>query len=1331
MGKRSLRVLSALAVVVAMSITGVGPGAAHAPAPPGNGDTPTLAPGTTIPDQNDDLEARLLELDQQFISTRTAGDVPLTVDQAVALRKAAADQAKLLKNPPPPGPTTFGGAWSALGPNPIVQVQRSDNAFAAVSGRIGALAILPNGRFILGAAQGGIWTSDNHGSTWTSRTSTLASTAIGALAVAPNGTTIYAGTGEGALSGDSYFGNGILRSDDGGTSWAHVSNDFFFGVSTARLAVDLRDGTHLYAAILRGRGGDHRVSPPIHSTFGIWESHDSGANWTLLKPAPAGSLGATDVRLDPQNPTTLYSSFWGDAIYKSTDGGATWNPIMNGLPAGNFAAIPTRFSLGISHPASDANATLYTGFDWVDPSTGKRQGARVFKSTDNGASWSMLPTGTAPLDTIADYCNGQCFYDNVIEPDPTNANIVLVAGSFGYSMPIPSGGVFRSDDGGQTWRNLGYDMHPDFHALAFDPNNAANVLIGNDGGVWYSTSRGGRTAAETGTCTTLSCLKNATWQDLNGTVNPATAGVLHRTGLHISQFTSIATVPAMTVSPGLQTQRFWGGTQDNGTLRKSVNSQSWFDMSSGDGGQVIVDQTDQNACGFGACYVYGTYFGVSLYRFQDGGASFFSNAPLTNGIDTKDRSEFYIPVALNQQNTNQLFTATFRLYRTDNAKADDPGDVHFNTISPDLTSGCTGAAPNGARACVISAIGIGGGTGVYVGTDDGRLWFSPDAMTSLAPTWIRLDNHSNGGGDKHNLPNRPVAWVAVDQSNDRIAYAAYNGYNAATPHQPGHVFKTTDAGQTWTDISGNLPDNPVNSLTLDPSFPNTLYAATDVGPFVTYDGGANWGPLGTGFPSVAIDQIDLDTYDRLIGAGTHGLGAFQIQDTTAAPALVLSKVDSGVPVGPGSTIHYTVTLRNIGNKDATGVTITDPIPANTSFVSADSGGTNAGGTTKWTGLTVPAAGQVSLHLDVKIDPALKSGVTSIVDDGMTATSAEGPSTTGSQTVTPIAPPFAVKISPAAQTDGARVGQKVSDLITLTHLGFKTDSYTVASSGGTFPVAILDSTCTNPLTTTPTVAAGGTTTVCVQTSVPSSAADSATSTVTITATSTGSSTVSASATIKTIAVAVDTLVVDDDAFVPSSSAPVDVNKYYTDALTANGIQFQLWDLGSDKNLPLNYLKSFKNVVWFTGNSYPSPLKNYESELKSYLDAGNNLFVSGQDLLDQSGGTTPFVANYLHVTWDGSETQNDKKTTHVNGITGTITAGVGSVPIDDTVLQNNFMDEITPNGGATPIFTDDASQFDGLSFSGTYKVVFISFPMEEYGTAAQRTDLVHRVFTFFGM
>ena len=677
---------------------------------------------------------------------------------------------------------------------------------------------------------------------------------------------------------------------------------------------------------------------------------------------------------------------------------------------------------------------------------------------------------------------------------------------------------------------------------------------------------------------------------------------------------------------------------------------------------------------------------------------------------------------LNQNNTNQLFVGSYRVYRTNTAQT----TAQWSPISPDLTTGCTGTAPNGARTCAISAIGVGGGTAAYAGTLDGLVWVSPDAQTADTPTWVQVN------AKKNKMPNRPVGAFAVDRSNYRTAYVGYNGYDEATPKTPGHVFKTADGGQSWTNISGDLPNAPVNSLVLDPSYPNTLYAGTDVGAFVTYNGGAHWTLLGTGLPNVAVWQLDMDTLHRTIAAGTHGRGAFSVDDSVGpAPALVLSKVAAAVPVGPSSNLSYTITLKNIGNAAATGVTITDPIPANTSFVSADGGGTATNGTVTWSGLSVAPGGSISLHLTVGIADALKKKVTSITNDGMTATSAQGPSTTGSPVVTPLAPAFGMSVAPATQTDGARAGSSVTYIVGITNQGFTDDSYTLSSTGGTYPVSFLDSTCTTPITTTPTVAAGATANVCVKVTVPATGVtDGDVSTATIKATSVGSPTVSGSATVKTIAVTKDTLLVDEDGNGP------DVQSFYSTALTTAGVSFSTWDLATDPTLPLGYLQAHKNVIWFTGNTYPGPLLPYESELQTFLDGGGNLLVSGQDILDQAAGTTSFVHDYLHITWDGSETQNDKSTASVTGVTGNpVGGGTGTVALDHSVLGDAFMDEITPNGTATAAFTDDgvaagSPQPDGLTFSGSYKVVFLAFPMEEYGTAADKAGLVTKVMTFFG-
>ena len=1306
---RAWRILAVVTAILLIPQSFVGATSAQKPTSTtvlasGPDDTPTLAPHAQPLTQDDEGEARLLALDTEFISKRLAGDRPLTLSLAGQLRSAAAQQAQLMRKQgsPPAGPATFTGAWTGIGPNPIVQGLRSPDPngqrFGAMSGRIGALAIRPsNGQFILGAAQGGIWLYDPVTGTWTPKTDDLPSLATGALAIAPsNDTIIYAGTGEGALSGDSYFGNGILKSTDGGQNWSHVSGDYFESVSISRLVVDPGNANHLYAAVLRGRGGARRTSPALHSKFGIWESKDGAQTWTLIFEQKS-TLGATDLEMDPQNPQNLYSSFWGDNVYKSTDGGAHWAAAMNGLPTLFNVQNQTRWSIGISHPEGQ-NAVLYVGSNYRDQTTGAPQPSLLWRSDDGAASWHQLPvTGSNGTDdSVLGYCGGQCFYDNVVEVDPANSDIVYAAGQFNYV--IGSGGVFRSDNGGQTWKNLGWDQHPDFHALAIDPGNPAHVLVGSDGGVWFSADRGGRPGS-------ADPLDAVTWQNLNGTVDTYTAGVLHRAGLQISQFTSIANVPTVPT-------RFWGGTQDNGSLRKSVASNTWFDVASGDGGQVLVDPTDAN-------YVYGTYFGISPYRYTNGGASFFSNQYIRTGINLNDRAEFYVPFVMNQLNPSQLFLGTYRLYRTNNAKAATANAVTWKIISPDLSSGCTGTAPNGARGCFISAIGVGGGNAAYVGTDDGLLWISPNGVTAANPTWTRLDQSG--------LPKRPVAAIAVDRSNYRIAYVGYNGFSAGTPSRPGYVFKTTDGGQHWANISGNLPESPVNSVILDPSFPNTLYAGTDVGPFVTNDGGVHWSTLGTAFPIVAIDQLDLDPSHGSLLAGTHGRGAFRLTNSQAVPALVVSKVDAGVPVGPTSNLSYTITLRNIGNADATGVTVTDPVPANTSFVSAADGGGLAAGNVHWFGKTVPAGGSIDLHFTVNIASALKKKVFSITNDGITVTSAEGPGTTGSPTITNIAPPFAVTLTPASQDQQNRVGTSVTYPLHLENRGFNTDSYTLTTSGGTFPTQLFQADCTTPLgTTVGPLTAGAGFDLCVGVGIPANAADNTVDTTTVTATSVGSPSVNASATVSTTAASATTLLVDEDGNGP------DVQSYYSTALTSAGIEFNTWDLERHPTLPAAFLNSYHNVVWFTGNAYPGPILPYESELTSFLDGGGRLLMSGQDILDQDAGTTAFVHNYLHIDWDGSETQNDKATTAVHGVSGNpVTDGIGAIPLDHSILGASFEDRITPIAPATAAFTDDSTAADGLNLaSGAYKVIFLAFPLEAYGTAADKAAFMTKAFTYFG-
>ena len=321
---------------------------------------------------------------------------------------------------------------------------------------------------------------------------------------------------------------------------------------------------------------------------------------------------------------------------------------------------------------------------------------------------------------------------------------------------------------------------------------------------------------------------------------------------------------------------------------------------------------------------------------------------------------------------------------------------------------------------------------------------------------------------------------------------------------------------------------------------------------------------------------------------------------------------------------------------------------------------------------------------------------------------------------PAAPAHAVTLSPTSQKGGGRVGAAATYTVHLTNSGYQADSYAVTSSS-TWAASVYAAGCTTPLSTTATVQPGDSVDLCVRVSVPASAANGDTSDTTLTATSMTDASVSSTTKLTTIAVSVETLVVDGDLGAPN------VESYYENALST---AYSYWDLSADPVLPASMLTAHKKVIWFTGNAYPGPITPYESELAAFLDGGGRLFMSGQDILDQSAGTTAFVHDYLHIDWDGTDRQNDLPTSAVHGVAGNaVTNGIGTVALDHSVLNASYEDQVTPISPATAAFTDDTSAPDALTVTaGAYKVVFLGFPFEAYGSAADKADLMGRVLTY---
>lgn len=346
------------------------------------------------------------------------------------------------------------GAWSSLGPRPIA------SGPSAVSGRVTAVAVDPIDPNVIyvGGAQGGIWKSSDAGVSWSPRTDDQCSLAIGSIEIDPvNASIIYAGTGEANLSADSYYGCGILRSTDGGTTWAQ------FGAAVFDTPTG---GAYIPAIVVdQASAGSAGTSVVIAATnSGVWRSTDSGQSWVKVQ---AGY--ATGLVQDPGTSTTWYAAITFTnitrGIYKSIDNGVNWAPATAGFPTTNIG----RIALAIAPSAPNTlYAAIQDDFDQVG-SDGALLG--VYKTTDGALTWNQLTAGNAS-------CSTQCWYDIVLAVNPLDPQQVIFGGIV----------LYESIDGGNNFTSVAGGIHVDQHALAFA--DATTLYAGNDGGVYRITIPG-------------------------------------------------------------------------------------------------------------------------------------------------------------------------------------------------------------------------------------------------------------------------------------------------------------------------------------------------------------------------------------------------------------------------------------------------------------------------------------------------------------------------------------------------------------------------------------------------------------------------------------------------------------------------------------------------------------------------------------------------------------------------------------------------------------------------------------------------------------------------
>jgi photosystem II stability/assembly factor-like uncharacterized protein len=682
-----------------------------------------------------------------------------------------------------------GDRWSLAGPTNI-------------GGRLVDLAIHPTqaDTVYVAAATGGVWKSTDSGVTLQQAWPDDLSQAMGAIAIGPNGT-IWAGTGELNPGGGSitFGGTGVYRSDDGGATWE--PRGLAASGTTGRIVVHPTDPDTVYVAAggsLFTAGGDR----------GVYKTADGGATWNrVLAPATPFSGGA-DLVMDPRNPNRLYAAMWdhlrepdvrtyggvGSGLWRTDDGGATWTRLENVVTKtpGDATGLARDASLGrIGVALAPGNPDRV----YVITTATFGQDKGFYVSNDGGESFN---TATLPGSQ-----GGFGWWFGRIWVDPTNADHLFVAGV----------NLRESLDGGQTWRNSS-GVHADQHAFQWDAKVPNRIYLGNDGGLYRSDANG---APDTWTKATR------------------------------EPYTQHYQVEVAETDP----TRLTGGTQDNGCIR-TWGGTRWNGYGCGDGEYVPIDSRDANiyyGCSqYGACRRYDDTAGGST-NIQDGAASVRWNwhSPLV--IDPNDPSILYFA-------GNQLNRST------------DRGDT-WTAISPPHPNDLTGTFEQGRDDPIyrnwgtITTIGVAKSAPetLYVGTDTGRLW----KTTDLGANWTEFV----GKG----LPQRWVTRVAVDPRDEDVAYATFSGFRNG--EAAAHVYRTEDGGRRWRNISANLPNAPVNDVVIDTER-RTVYVGTDVGVFSLRNNRRNWRAVGGGLPLAPVLDLRLHAPSDTLFAGTFGRSTWEI-----------------------------------------------------------------------------------------------------------------------------------------------------------------------------------------------------------------------------------------------------------------------------------------------------------------------------------------------------------------------------------------------------------------------------------------------------------------------
>lgn len=680
--------------------------------------------------------------------------------------------------------------------------------------------------FFIATASGGLWKTKNNGTTWESLFDNYSSITLGDIAISQtNENLIWAGTGEENSSRSSYAGTGVFKSLDGGKTWANMGLQDSHHI--AEIIIDPTDNNIVFVASL-----GHLYT--LNKERGVFKTENGGKTWKKTLYI-SNRTGIVSLVMDPKDNKTLYAASWererkawnmtesgvGSSIYKSVDGGETWNKVVK-----NFPQDKNTGRIGLSVSRSNP-AVIYAFLDNQTPRPSKKKpgrkgdanyrllnsqvkGAEVYRSNDRGGTWFKTHEKMLSKGIVSTYG----YYFGQIYVSPDDENIIYILG-VPLKKSIDGGKTFKTcpNAGGAYGRGL-FDVHPDHQALWIDPKNPGRVLLGNDGGLNISYDGG-------------------------------------------DTFTKVNNIPlAQSYSVNYDMEkpyRIYTGLQDNGinigpsNFRFGSRTNIWKMILGGDGAFIAPDLSNPNI-------VYAEFQFGNIFRID------MENSKNTKWITPKpeNKKESYrfnwlTPFMISHHNPYTLYMGGNKMFKTVNR-----GDKWFE-ISKDLTNkkNIDGDVPF-ATITALDESPLSPKI-LYAGTDDGNVWVTKN----MGAEWDKI----NVG-----LPNKWITRIVASKFKKERVFLTMTGYR--DDDFKTYVFLSNDFGKNWKSIKSNLPDESVNVIREDIDNENILYLGTELTAYITLDLGKKWISLRGNLPTNAVYDLRIHPREKDLIIGTHGRGVF-------------------------------------------------------------------------------------------------------------------------------------------------------------------------------------------------------------------------------------------------------------------------------------------------------------------------------------------------------------------------------------------------------------------------------------------------------------------------